>query len=297
MSKKPQLSVIIASYNSIKTMEACLKSLENQTTDKGFEIIVVESSTDGTAELVEERFPEVKLYRFSEKKFPGDARNFGISVAKGKIIAFIDADCAADRDWVDEILKAHQSSHLAIGGAIANGNPESYVGWAAYFCEFSQWMPNMHTKWLADVACANMSYKRKAFEKCGDFIEGTYCSDTDFHWRLRQIGYRLRFVPSILVSHHNIDNFGRFLRHERDHGRSFAQVRVRSQNFSKLRRFIYVVLSFLIPLKLFLSTGLRNFKNRIYLLPFLKASPLLVLGLISWSLGECLGYVRGAMDG
>lgn len=293
MPENPQLSVIIASYNSVRTIERCLQSLNNQITPKNFEIIVVDSSKDGTAELVEEKFRKVRLCRFSKRKFCGDARNFGISVARAKIIAFIDADCTADRNWVNEILKAHQFPHLAIGGSIANGNPESYVGWAAYFCEFSQWMPSRYRRWLTDIPGASMSYKRKVFEQYSHFIEGTYCSDTDFHWRLRQNGHLLQFVPSILVFHRNIDNFGRFLKHEFFHGRSFGQVRVKSQNFSKLRRSIYVILFFLISVKLFLGIGLSNFKNRIYLSAFLKASPLLILGIISWSLGECVGYVGG----
>ncbi len=77
----PQLSIIIASYNAEKTIESCLESLENQATDKDFEVIVVDSSPDGTAKLIEEKFPDVNLYRFSERKFPGDARNFGISIS------------------------------------------------------------------------------------------------------------------------------------------------------------------------------------------------------------------------
>lgn len=126
---KPQLSIIIASYNSEKTIESCLKSLENQTTDKDFEVIVVDSSIDSTVKLIEERFPEVNLYRFSERKFPGDARNFGISVSNSKIIAFIDTDCVADINWVDEILRVHERPYPVIGGAIENGNPDSYFGW------------------------------------------------------------------------------------------------------------------------------------------------------------------------
>lgn len=288
---QPQLSIVIASYNSRDTIERCLKSLRNQNTDGTFEIIVVDSSTDGTAAVVEERFPEVRLYRFSARKFCGDARNWGVSVARGDIIAFIDADCVADDWWVDEILKAHRSDDLAIGGAIANREPANLVGWAAYFCEFSQWMPDTPITWFADVAGANMSYKREVFEELGNFIEGTYCSDTDFHWRLSRTGHRIRFVPSILVFHHSIDSFPRFIRHEYDHGRHFARVRVLGKIFSMLRRLTYVMSCFLIVLKLFLQIGLANYRNRIYISAFLKSSPLLILGLVSWSLGECVGYI------
>ncbi len=293
MFKKPQLSVIIASYNSEKTIEDCLKSLENQKTDKNFEIIVVDSATDGTATFVEKKFPEVRLYSFSERKFCGDARNFGISVAKGKIIAFIDADCRADKNWVDKILKSHESPYPAIGGAIANGNPESYIGWAAYFCEFSLWMPRIHCMWMDDIAGANMSYKKNVFEKYGNFIEGTYCSDSDFHWRLRKDGFKLRFIPSILVSHYNIDNLWLFLRHEFFHGLCFARVRTQFQNFSRRKRLAFIIFSPFIPLRLLLKRGHNNIKNRTYLFRFVGASPLLVLGLICWSLGECIGYIGG----
>jgi GT2 family glycosyltransferase len=256
----------------------------------------VDSSSDGVGSFIGKKFPDVRLYQFSERKFCGDARNYGISVAEGKVIAFLDADSRADQNWVDEILKAHQSSYLAIGGAIANGNPESTIGWAAYFCEFSQWMPNAPSKPFKDIAGTNMSYKKRIFEEYGGFIEGTYSSDTEFHWRLKKNGRVLQFVPSILVFHHNIDQLGRFLRHEFEHGRYFARVRMNSQYFSKSRRWIYTTFSFLIPPWLFLKIGLNNLKNRNYLPHFLKAWPLLMLGLISWSLGEWVAYLLGSGD-
>lgn len=296
MPEKTQLSIIIASYDSGHLIERCLESLKNQNTDQPFEIVVVNSSSDGVANLIKETFPDVRLYQFPERKFCGDARNFGLSVAKGEIIAFIDADCRAGNNWVDHIIRAHQSPPLAIGGAIANGNPESPVGWAAYFCEFSKWMPGSPVTNMADIAGANMSYKKKAFEEYGLFIEGTYSSDTEFHWRLSRNKNCLQFVPSILVFHHNIDQFGRFLRHEFEHGRSFARVRMNSQDFSEWRRLFYGTFSFLIPGWLLLKIGLRNLRNRIYLFHFLKASPLLTLGLISWSLGEYAGYIRGSLS-
>lgn len=292
-TEKPKLSVIVASYNVRKTVERCLQSLLRQKTSHSFEVIVVDSSQDGTGELIKTKFPEVRLHVFPERKYVGTARNRGIALARGDIIALTDADCTANEDWIEEILKAHRAPNPAIGGAIANGNPKSYVGWAAYFCEFSAWMPLQTPGWKKDIPGANMSYKKEVFDECGKFIEGTYSSDTEFHWRLQEKGIRLRFEPSILVSHSNIDRLGQLIRHEYQHGKNFATVRVKAKNFSKGRRLVYLLLSPALPIKLFLERGAKTLRSPPYLSHFLKGSPLLLVALISWSMGEVAGYLRG----
>jgi glycosyltransferase involved in cell wall biosynthesis len=288
----PRLSVIIASYNAEATIASCLSSLEHQTTDEPFEVIVVDSSTDATPRIVAQGFPWIHLHTFPERKYCGDARNFGVSVAGAEIVAFLDADCTADSRWVEEIVKAHSDPALAIGGSIANGNPESFIGWAAYFCEFSAWMPGGTPRWVNDIAGANMSYKREVFERYGCFIGGTYCSDTELHWRLDRAGHRLLFKPSIRVFHKNISTFIRFLRHEFQHGRFFARVRVRYGNFSFIRRTVYIFLFVFISAKLFLRIYEYNMKNRIYFFDFSRSAVLVALGLIFWTIGEVSGYIR-----
>lgn len=295
MPERHQLSVIIASYNSENTIEDCLLSLKNQKTDKDFEIIIVDSSTDGTAKLVEERFPETNLYRFSEKKFPGDARNYGISRAKGEVIAFTDTDCIVDNTWINEIIEAHKAhpEHPAIGGVVDNGNPESYVGWGAYFCEFSQWMPRFSECYLIEIPCCCLSIKRWAFEQYGPFLEGGYCSDTAFNWRLVSDGHKPLFIPSIKMCHININRLRKFLRKEVMHGRFFAKMRVLEKEFSMLNRVAFVTITPLLPFLLFCRIIKRVLQNRIYLKQFIISSPLVFLGLILWSFGESIGYAEG----
>ena len=293
MLERVRISVVIASYNSKKTIAECLRSLENQSRKRGVEIIVIDSSTDGTAEFVRESFPKVKIFEFMERKYCGDARNAGIKKAKGEIIAFIDADCIADTSWVDEIIKAHSSPHLAIGGAVANGTPERLIAWAAFFCEFSQWIPTGRRRYMKDCAGANISYKREVFDKVGVFIEGTYCSDTNFHWRLEEVGHRLLFAPSILVYHRYLEDWKTYLTHEYEHGQSFARVRVEGKNFPRTKRFVFGFCFPLIALKLFLRIGILNLKHRNYLNFFMRSLPLSAAGVFFWSVGECVGYVRG----
>lgn len=293
MDRGPEISVVITSYNAKETIEPTLESLRKQRTRRDFEIILVDSSTDGTADLIAKKFPHIRICRCSERKFCGEARNIGVSVAKGAIIAFTDADCRVEQNWIEEIAKAHESPYLVIGGAIANANPESYIGWAAYFTEFSHWMPGTQRGEMDDVAGANMSYKKEVFDTYGAFIGDTYGSDTDFHWRIGKDGQRLQFVSTILVSHHNIENLGAFLRHEILHGQSFARVRIQNQGFPKCKRLAYLMLSPLIPIRIFLKICRNILENRTYSHEFLRSFPFIALGVIGWSFGEAMGYSRG----
>jgi glycosyltransferase involved in cell wall biosynthesis len=292
VAAKPELSVIIASYNSTRTIGDCLQSLRSQTTTATFEVIVADSSTDGTADFVAQRFPEVELMRLAGRKFPGTARNAAIAVAKADVLAFTDADCVTRSDYVDEVLRAHSDPSLAIGGTIANLEPANLVAWAAYLCEFSEWMPGSSRQTVGNIATANASYKKRAFDDYGRFIEGTYGSDTEFNWRLGRDGHRPAGVRSIVVFHRSVDALGKFLRHEFAHGQDCARMRIRSQGFSALRRWLYAASFWLIPVKLGLVIAIRNLRNRIYLWHFVKAFPLVAVGLICWCLGELVAYLQ-----
>lgn len=93
----PEISVIIAMYNTEKYITQCLESLLAQTF-QDFEVIVADDlSTDNSAEIVESMIPQfdgrLKLIRLKKNSgFPGLPRNTAMSNAKGKYIAFLDSD-------------------------------------------------------------------------------------------------------------------------------------------------------------------------------------------------------------
>ena len=288
---KPLISVIIASYNSSKTIKKTLNSLIKQKDAENYEIIVVDSSTDNTAKIISRQFPGVRLYTFTERLFPGSARNFGVAQAKGTILAFTDADCIVGENWIHEIIKAHNENTHIVGGVIRNGNPESYVGWGHYFCEFSQWMPGSKERLMDEIPTGCLSFKRWVFDKYGPFLDDTYCSDTAFHWKLREDGYKSLLIPTIYISHSNIINLFKFLRKQSFHGRSFAKVRVNQKKFSNTERLIYAFISPILPIILFYRISTRVLKNRIYLKRYIFSLPIVILGLVMWSFGEFQGYL------
>jgi len=291
-AKEPRLSVVIASYHSRETIGSCLRSLELQSR-RPDEVIVVDSGQDGTADLIAREFTDVRLFSFKERKYPGAARNIGLQHATGDLIAFLDADCVVPTDWAEQIVAAHDDPDPLIGGAIDNGNPESPVGWAAYFCELSQWMPGGAKRSMVEVPSGSLSIKRWAFDKYGPFIERGYCSDTAFNWRALADGHRPVFQPAIRVFHSNISRLGRFLPKQVMHGRAFATVRIQERKMSPAGIMVYFTGSPLLPLLLFRRVMARVLDLGTYSDRFLKVSPIVFLGLAAWSWGECLGYWTG----
>ncbi len=102
-----KVSVVTPAYNSSATIKASLKSAIHQSYPV-YEIIVVnDGSTDNTEEIVKaviEEHPEVSIhYVFKKNAGPSVARNFGIQIAQGDLIAFLDSD---DK-WLEHKIK-HQ---------------------------------------------------------------------------------------------------------------------------------------------------------------------------------------------
>lgn len=286
------LSVIITTYNARETVAQCLNSLRAQSIAGAFEIVLVDSSTDGTAELVAEHYSEVQLICFSERKFCGGARNAGIACASGNIIAFLDADCIADPRWAEAILAAHrENGDLLIGGIVDNGNPESYVGWGYYFGEFSSWMPGTLQGHVEEIPGCVLTLKRAAFERYGPFIEGTYCSDSALHWLMAYDGHRPLLVPAIRVAHLNPSDLDHFAAHAVRHGRNFGTVRSREQEWSTAKRWLHVLTAPLLPILLFVRTLRDVARTGKHLPRFLSTAPIVLLGQIAWSLGEVQGYL------
>lgn len=285
------VSVVVPSYNSSQTIEKCLGSLEQQGNLEQFEVIVVDSSTDETASIIKQKFPWVKLYAFSQRKFAGVARNFGISQSVGEIVAFIDSDCFVEPDWINQVIISHQKTELPlIGGAIDNGNPESYVGWAYYFSSFSRWMPQSGEHKRRDLATPCLTAKKWIFETYGVFSETRFCEDTDFSWRIAEAGYSPLLMSNIKVHHINLEEISKLLSRKKTHGKAFAQMRMKKYRFSSAQCMTYSLGAPLLPFLLLLRCAAQVINTKTYRWHFLKALPLTFLSLASWSYGEFLGY-------
>ena len=213
------VSVVIPSYNSSKTIEACLESQMSQDSTP-LEVIVVDSSSDDTPDIIRQRFPSVRLHRVEGRAFPGPARNMGASLARGDILAFLDADCIAAPDWAQRIAAGHAEGHWVVGGAIEVGNPASAVAWAGHLGEFREFLPVGKPRRVLHVPTCNLSYRASLFGEWGGFPSAYYPQeDLLFNYMLNRQGIEVWFDPAIRVRHFCRESLRGYLSHQHRIGR------------------------------------------------------------------------------
>jgi GT2 family glycosyltransferase len=292
----PRLSIVIPCFNDAATVVGCLESVVAQC-DETVEVIVVDSGGDGSADRISERFPEVTLFRSSQRLYPGGARNLGVQHSSGEILGFIDADCVADPRWVSQLLSAHdKQAHVAIGGVIDVAEANSGIDWAAYFCSFYNWLPGTPNGEVSDIPTCCLSVQRAAFERIGPFRETGFSSDTEFNWRLVQAGHSIYLDSTVRVGHIHHPGWSGFVRRQFERGRAFAQMRQSAETFPLARRALYLVGSPLIAVRFtarLLRLVRREATPRELQRGLVRAWPVVVLGYALWAAGEAAGYFTG----
>ncbi|TLM97491.1 glycosyltransferase family 2 protein, partial [bacterium] len=115
----PFVSVVIPAYNEEDYLLGCLESIKKQDYTGEYEVIVVDNaSTDNTAKIALDWGAKVV---YESKRSPASARQKGAEVAKGELIAFIDADTQAPTHWLSTFVSrfVREPEMVAISGPYA----------------------------------------------------------------------------------------------------------------------------------------------------------------------------------
>ena len=101
-------SIIVVGYNDMKYLEGCMSSLLDQDMPaEEYEVIYADdASPDGSADFVAERFPAVRVVRLDRNYGFAEGNNRAATFARGRYIAFQNADTVAHRRWLPELIKA-----------------------------------------------------------------------------------------------------------------------------------------------------------------------------------------------
>ena len=220
LPRYPKSSVIVAAYNAGRTLKACLDSLQ-RLNYPDYEVIVVDDgSADSTAQIAS-AYPSVRLIRHTQNLGLSTARNTGIAAAKGEIVAFTDADCRADEDWLRYLAGDLLDNDFAgVGGPNLLPPEDSPVAAAIMASPGGPAHVMLTDRQAEHIPGCNMAFFKWALDEVGGFdpvfrIAG---DDVDLCWRLQQAGHSIGFSPAAFVWHYRRSTIGQYLNQQHGYG-------------------------------------------------------------------------------
>ena len=225
LPRYPRVSVVVCSYNSERTMEACLASLE-VLNYPDYEVIVVnDGSTDRTLEIAE-RYPYCRIISQPNKGLSA-ARNVGADAATGEIVAYTDSDCVADPDWLTYLVGKMEAANLAACGGPNFPPPEDSLVPAAVAVSPGGPTHVLISDEVAEhIAGCNMAFRRDVLLQLGGFdpVYRAAGDDVDICWRFQDAGHAIGFSAAAIVWHYRRNTVKAYLNQQRGYGKAEALV-------------------------------------------------------------------------
>ena len=200
-----KVSVAIPCYNGAAYVGQTIESALAQTHPADEILVIDDGSTDNSTEVIQ-RYP-VRLIQHRENKGLAYGRNTAIEHSNGDILAFLDVDAFADRDWLAALLSGYDSPTVGgVGGQGIEVNIHSLA---------DRWRQAHATQGYGNKARGveflfglNMSFRREVLRQIGGFniIFRTNAEDMDISLRVGRAGYRLRYLPTAKVFHQRTDD-------------------------------------------------------------------------------------------
>ena len=224
LSHHPKVSIVVASYNADHTLKACLESL-GKLNYPDYEIVLVDDGSTDTTPQMARQFPRVRYFRHDQNRGLSAARNTGIAAAESEIIAFTDADCRADEDWLFYLVGDLQNSGFAgMGGPNLLPPEDSPVAAAVMVSPGGPAHVMLDDRQAEHIPGCNMAFYKWALAVVGGFDPNFTRAgdDVDLCWRLQQAGCKIGFSPAAFVWHYRRPNVGAYLRQQRGYGEAEA---------------------------------------------------------------------------
>lgn len=286
----PRFTVILTSTVPLREVPASLVTVIEQGRGQAVEIILAFCSGGEFPEGVVAAYPDVTFIQLPQAAPLPALLGTALARAKGEIIAVTDVTCGVAEGWLSGVMKAHEAPHPVIGGAVEPEGLRTLVDWAAYFCDYGQFMLPLTEGVVREVPGNNLSLKRWVLAKGREFVEGEFWKT---YWcrRIQAEGLYLYAVPSIVVSYRKSFGLWRYLVHRFHNGRCFAGMR--TAGFGLGRRVGYLVGSPILPILFCLRFLKAVLPKRRYRRQLVLSFPIIILAMVSWALGEFWGYLSG----
>jgi glycosyltransferase involved in cell wall biosynthesis len=213
------ISIIIITSNRPFLLKHCLERVLAQPYPHK-EIIVVDSSSNDESEQVVAQYPEVISVRLhGQRNNMPRARNEGIAVSSGDILAFIDDDSMVQPGWLATLVNAYLDETVgAVGGRVID-MPEPYCNqvsgtprlvvlpWGRVIRKGTGLFSTAQVE-VDHLPGGNMSFRHEALEQVGCFDPNYTLTnlreETDICVRVKKAGWHVVFVPTMAVTHFSL---------------------------------------------------------------------------------------------
>jgi GT2 family glycosyltransferase len=226
---KPDISIIIVSFNTIDLLRDCLQSLAKEAGNVNYETIIIDNgSKDGSADMVECEFPEITLIRSEINLGFGAANNLGFAKARAEYVVLLNSDAFLKPQALEKSLAYMQAdSTIGLGGARLVGAKEEWQPSARMFPsllnEFittsglgdkypkSRFFGRVDRTWADPNEAAMVDWvpgafsiiPRRVLEEVGYFNEDffLYYEEVELCKRIKAAGYNIWYWPDVIVTH------------------------------------------------------------------------------------------------
>lgn len=218
LATAPKASVVVCAYNAADTLGECLESMRELNYPDYETIVVDDGSSDSTAAIAEQA--GAQLIR-TEHRGLAAARNAGVEQASGEIVAFIDADARADKDWLYHLVESIKRRNAAAASG-PNFAPPADSSRAAALANAPGLPREVRAAddRLAQLCGCNMAIAKAALAKIGGFDPAFTAAgdDVDLSWRLKSAGETLAHAPGAVVIHKRRTSLRAYVRQQRGYG-------------------------------------------------------------------------------
>jgi hypothetical protein len=306
MAKSIELTVVMTIVDGGSTLERGLEALANQRGDVRIEVLVPHDHMSRDAAGLAARFPQFRFVDVGEP-FGGAAprnplemhrlydrrRAEGLKLARGRLIGIVEDRGVPAPEWAQAMIRLHSEYPQAvIGGAVING-VDRLRNWAIFFCDFGRYQPPLFDLDPEYVTDTNIVYKREHLMAVRHIWEGSY-QEPAVNWALRKSGAGLMLAgDAVTVQCRPRIGLAALARERLHWARMFGQIRGREISWPQ--RLKLCALMPALPLVLLSRHFRRQAAKGKHIREFVLASPLMLLLLVCWSIGEFVGYLEAGM--
>ena len=203
IEERPKLSVITIVYNDEKNIAECIRSILSQTYGNFQYIIIDDCSTDETPNIIKSfEDPRIVYSRNDRNRKQGYSRNRGIQVAQTDVIAWIDSDCVAQKEWLENLLKGMNHYDVVMGRSESFGGSK----WAQRTAHgYRTYISNNNVDGTMQILdTRNCAMRKHVLEEVGLFDEQSApTEDRELGIRILKNGYKIGFVSDAIIHHHD----------------------------------------------------------------------------------------------